>query len=131
MSWYAYYSGDSMDFSGVVVIGGSVLAGAVCGFLGGGIAGLIHDLALHVRVQSLEQKWQQINNKLASPMGVNARQEKAERMAEAVGKALVLLKTENAKPEDVLKQIASEYPDVAIDVAKKSMDGKNPLKGLF
>ena len=50
--------------------------------------------------------------------GASVKQEKSERVNAALAKAAILLK-EGKQPIEIMKQVASEYPDVAMDLVKK------------
>lgn len=121
-----------MDLSGFVVVGGALLSGGIAGFVGGLVSGWFSNYGQHVRIQSTEQQIQQLNNKIVSPKGVEVRQQKAEKMQEALTKALLLHK-EGKTPEEILRILGPEYPDVIMDMVKKGLKGKLPggLRGLF
>lgn len=112
-----------MVLSGVVDIIILFSAGALFGSFGGMIGGWLSNYSQHLRLQSLEFRVESLRNKIVSPMGVQARQEKAERQSEAMAKVMILVK-DGKEYKEALIEVAKEYPDVALDLAKKVMTGK-------
>jgi len=116
-----------MDFSGFIVVGAAMLAGSFWGLVGGATAGMIWGWRNGVRIDSLEARVFRMHNSSIAQSGVDAKENKAARMSEAVAKLAQRVGAGEA-PADAAKAVAAEYPDVAMDVLKKAMSGK--LGGL-
>ena len=70
------------------------------------------------RVAKLENQVESLIMRDNGERGNRSRAINSERQAEAMAKAALLLK-EGKPTGEILKQVASEYPDVAIQLAKK------------
>jgi len=103
----------------------SLFVGACCGLVGGVISGWLSNHGLAVRIQSLEQRLQQMHNNAVSGKGVSAKAEKAERTQEAMAQVMVGVQA-GKDIKEVLKEVAGTYPDVAYDIGKKVLAGKMP-----
>jgi len=105
------------------------LAFALLVFCGSAIGGFVFQVlfsgSIQARICSLE-------NSIKGSAGRVVSKEKSERMIEAAMRAAALHK-DGKNVQEILKTVASEYPDVALDFAKKAMQGKlgGGLEGLF
>jgi len=110
--------------NGILLLGGAItlLLGS---FAGSFAAKMLFEGLSHARI---EARLNQLEGKFYSGQGLAAKAEKNERLQEAIVKAAAIMKGEedqNAKNQKLLA-LATEYPDVAIQLA-----GKIGLKGLF
>lgn len=78
----------------------------------------IADFSLRKRLEGLETALFSNNQRERGEIGLLARREKTERTQAALAKAVMLFK-EGKPPADVIKEVASEYPDVAVALAAK------------
>jgi len=116
-----------MEVNGFLAIGGL----AAAGFVGGLLTGTIGYWLTSFRLQSLEYKLEQLHLRTISGAGYQARTEKAERMSEAIAAVMAAVQ-KGDKPEDAIKAVAAQYPDVAMAVIQKALKGQLPsqFKGL-
>lgn len=119
-----------MDFEWVILGAGALTGGLIGGFIGGSAVGYFKDWALSARVDGLEARFHRMHNQSISGDGTAVKNQKAERMSQAVAEAAALMQS-GKKPEEALKEIAAKYPDVALDVIQKTMRGKGGLAGLL
>lgn len=75
-------------------------------------------------LDDLSARMGSIEMSLKGSVGRSNREAKAERQGEAITKAMMLFK-DGKKPEEVLKEVGSAYPDVALDLISKKL-----LKGI-
>jgi hypothetical protein len=120
-----------MDFSGLILAAGGITGGFVGGFVAGAVVGWFKDASVESRLDSLEARFQRAHNASVAGSGAEARIAKEERMGEAIAMAAELMAKEEYKGKhaEVLKIVASQYPDVAFSVIQKVMKGKG-LGGL-
>lgn len=105
-----------MDF--LTLLWGSILV-LLGSFLGGFVASMV---VQGYGYAQLDQKIENVRNKLYSGGGVVARQEKAERLQGAMAEAVLIMKDEGIPKEEKTKHLlalAGKYPDVAFDLVKK------------
>ena len=96
----------------------------IIGFLIG--VGFYHGFNWVVERKALAMRMRDMSHK-----GVAVRTERSERMSEAIVRAMAL-KKEGMAIKDILKTVAGEYPDVAIQLAAKVVNGKiQGLEGLI
>ena len=116
-----------MELSGIF----SVVGMGIAGFVGGVITGSVGYWLTTFRLQSLEYRLEQLHLRTISGAGAQARTEKAERMSEAIAAVMAAVQ-KGDKPEDAIKAVAAQYPDVAMAVIQKALKGQLPtqLKGL-
>lgn len=96
-----------------------ILISAVLGaFVGVLAVYLVGSFAIFSRLQAVEERVSALQGKLYSGAGNEKRQQSQDRMIEAIAKVAAL--TKDGKPiNEVLPQVAAEYPDVAMLLAKK------------
>lgn len=93
-----------------LIYGGLAVFG---GIFGGAVAGA---LVCWLRLSLIERQYMTV----LSSKGVGARQDKAQRLEEALFKAAALYK-EGKTPKDALLAVSAEYPDVAMRLAEKGI----------
>lgn len=71
--------------------------------------------------EEAEEAIKEANGRLLSAQGLLARKDKAERQQAMMLEIAEALKVEGAVPADVLKSMASKYPDIAMDLVKKGL----------
>jgi len=94
------------------------ITGAISGFLGGVLISLFRDRSIVIEQEKIKNELLSIRNLYYSERGVQARQANNERMSMALARFAELTK-EGKNQGDALKQVASEFPDVALLFAKK------------
>jgi hypothetical protein len=88
-------------------------------FVGGFVANM---LIQGYGYANLNNKLVRLENKMNSGLGVEVKQEKAQRMQSAMAEAMLIMKDEAIAKEDKTKALlglAGKYPDVAFDLVKK------------
>lgn len=118
-----------MDFGGILVVLSAVIAGFLGGCLSGFIGGYLSGGIQGWKVDSIERRMVGSYAASISQKGVEGKANKEARFNEAFVRAAALHK-EGMDTMQIIKTLLPEYPDVAADVAKKVMNGKDPLKGL-
>lgn len=111
-----------MVFSGFFVI-------FIGGLIGGFVSRIIFDTYFGSKI---ERELMSIRNKIASPLGVNARAEysaeQSERLALATSDYLTL-KEQGLSNSEILKELAPKYMDL-VPLLLKQFGGKNALKSI-
>lgn len=120
-----------MDMVGLLSVSAGFAGGAMAGFIAGGAVGLLRDVNMAMRVDSIEARFKRLHNESISTSGVDARTEKAERQSEAMAYVMARMQEKDAVPTLILKEAALKYPDVAASLLSKTMKGKGPLAGLL
>ena len=120
-----------MDFYGLG-------AGLFVGAFGGAVAAILirmYGARLdEARLDSLDNRYNNLRLKLQSASGVEARQANAERMNAAIAEAAQIYAANKDNP-DVLKkellELLAKYPDVSLKLLQRALNGKLNLGGLF
>lgn len=107
--------------SAIVAIGAAFAGGVI----GGVITGIGKDLWLHAELDGIKATIKRMHLNHIAPQGASKRAEQAERTESAMGEAMILIKG-GKPPADALKEVAAKYPDVALRLGKKMMQGKLP-----
>lgn len=115
--------GDLMDL--IVMLGGAIVV-----FIGAVVGGFVAVLLVQgYGYANLNNKLVRIENKLASGLGVQAREEQSQEMQEVMLQAAQIMKDESITKEDKPKALINlglQHPKVAMQLL-----GKVGLKGLF
>lgn len=115
--------GKVVEIGQIVLFGGLAVVCFSGGLIGGFLAQLVKSTLDGYKLAQLDRRTERLENTLKSGAGVQARNDKAERMGEAVAEAALLLK-EGKKPEEIAKLLLPKYPDIALDLVKKAAQGK-------
>lgn len=107
-----------------------LIFGAILALVGAGVGGFVAGMVYYgYGYANLDSRLNAMSNKLASGAGIQARQDKAERMSLAMADAMLVFKDESIPKEEKTKAmlgLAGKYPDVALDLVKQI-----GLKGLL
>jgi len=78
------------------------------------------------RLSALEDDVDRLDMTLRSAKGVQARQDKAERMEMMMAEAIQMQK-DGKQPKEILAALVPKYPDVAVSLGKKLFKGSLPF----
>lgn len=102
-------------------IGIGALIGFICSFL-------VKESFIERKIRRLEaenddldEQCKNLQNTLNGREGLNARKDKAERMQGMMLEFANAMQAPDAKPQEIIKLIATKYPDIAMDLVKKGM----------
>jgi len=96
----------------------AVLVGVFSGIITGVVLKYLADYSLMHRLASVEAEITRVKMGELSQRGNQAKREKEERMQAAMMEAMALIQ-QGAPVQDVIKQVAAKYPDIAMDLVKK------------
>lgn len=100
-----------------------VVSNVVIGTLVGLLLRYLSDHSVTFRLASIEKKIESITKTEYSSRGVAAREQKAERQSEALA-ALAQEMAKGTPQMDAIKKVAAAYPDVALSLGSKLLQGK-------
>lgn len=107
-----------------------ILSGGIVVFIGAAVGGFVSVLLVQgYGYAQLNNKIVRVENKLASGLGVQAREEQTEEMQEVMMQAAQIIKDEGIPKEDKTKHLinlALQHPKVSMSLIKKF-----GLKGLM
>jgi hypothetical protein len=97
--------------------------------LGGLVGGFVAGLIVNLKVWHLEQQFRTLYNRMISPAGVAARENKDQRLQEALVFVATKMKEPGADKRAIIGEALANYPDVAISLgkafSKNGIDFKN------
>jgi hypothetical protein len=106
-----------MDLVNILLVVGSAGVGGV---VGGFLWRLVMDIGA---LNNLLRRIESLENSIKGSKGAAARQRNEERMSEAIAEGAALVQS-GASIQEVAKQLAPKYPDIAGKLLKDMMGGK-------
>lgn len=129
-----------MDYSNLILL--TVLSAVfslIFSILASMLLSYLRDYSTQTSIAELNRHVISLNNRISRDISAETRQGNKERMGEAVAAATEAYgKIMKESPDldkrqvmlKVIAEVGMQYPDVALQLGKQMLSGKNPLKGL-
>ena len=129
-----------MDIPNIAIIAiSSAIFSLIFSILMALLVNFLRDYSVNMRLEKMEADYKRLYSQYAQARSADVRQGNKERMGEAVAAATEAYgKIMKESPDldkrqvmlKVIAEVGMQYPDVALQLGKQMLSGKNPLKGL-